>query len=280
MIKKIDFRILFKHKKNVMYGFLFVGIVIIALGSTFPDLFFGLDKSVLNIPEIEDGGEEKRQGRDDSDGLEEVGIDRVKAGEGVSEDQDVQSFEGGPVSEFFSQKELIEAFDLNEKVPGTKLFYSDALGFGFTYINAGWEEWGVSDDYPRVVELGNKVTLDSQSIEVFWKSSEVSLKEAIEERFLEGYDSEDCFVVVRVDDSERIYMDISFPHENEVGEPWWANGEKCPQEYSETNGATGFFMVKEFPDRFFFYRMGQAVDALDGSPGSIKDWMDSFRILR
>ena len=59
------------------------------------------------------------------------------------------------------------------------------------------------------------------------------------------------------------------------GEPWWENGKFCPAEYSKTNGLRFFQMFLEYPDKFFFFSIGQDVVMADDE----NTWFDLFAVI-
>lgn len=168
-----------------------------------------------------------------------------------------------------------EVFDLDEKGPSTKVYYSKKLGVGFTYA-----QFDAVPDPVEITETGNKIIVSGQSIEVFEKDEDLSLKEAIEERFLEGYDPADCFVTVYEDNDQglpnHVSAGISYPRLDEENAPFWENAGKCPQGYSETNAILYFLMNKDVPGKFLFVAIGQDMVATDGNDNS---WTKSIRVL-
>lgn len=185
-----------------------------------------------------------------------------------------------------SESELAKAFDMDGKAEGTKLYYSDRLGIGFTYI----PEPDLAPGYTvSVVEDGNKIVVDEeQSVEVFSKNPEQTLEEAIAERFLKGYDPKKCFVKIydeniEVDASGYVAAGISFPEPENPEDAWWTNNVDCPNGYSEINGVSYFLMNKEVPGKFVFVEVGQYAAASDGivdANGQEYNWSHSIRILK
>jgi hypothetical protein len=175
---------------------------------------------------------------------------------------------------------LEEIFGLDKKEPGTKLYYSEKLGVGFTYLSYGPEQ-PVS-----VVEKDNKISIGDQTIEVFEKDSSLTLQQAIEEKFLKEYNFADCWVKIAETNEQKlesyVAATISYPPAKNPEDPFWVNSENCPKFYSETNGMQYFLMNKEFPDRFLFVRIGQYSAASDGTPRTEiggSNWTGSIQIL-
>jgi len=180
-------------------------------------------------------------------------------------------------SPIYSERDLL--FGLDKKVAGTKLYYSDKFGLGFTYFS---EEPSFSSE----IKESDRIIVSDQSIEVFSKDPKISLEQAVKDRFLGGYDPKDCFVKISETNEQEMpnYVSavISFPISTDTNNPWWQNADKCPRDYSETNGIRYFLMNKDVPGKFLFVRIGQASAASDGTPlvnGSLFNWTHSIRIL-
>lgn len=182
----------------------------------------------------------------------------------------------------FTQAELENIFDLGAKQPGTQIHFSDSLGVGFTFL--AWPDGPAI----AVVESGNTISILDQTIEVFDKDPGISFQQAIEERFLAGYDPADCFVVLADSNEQGISTYhaaiISFPKTEDADSPWWANADYCPADYSETNGLQYFLYNEDVPAKFLFVRIGQYSAASDGTPlgaeGLGLNWSHSIRILK
>lgn len=180
-------------------------------------------------------------------------------------------------SPIYSERDLL--FGLDKKVAGTKLYYSDKFGLGFTYFSE-------DPNFSSEIKESDRIIVSDQSIEVFSKDPKISLEQAIKDRFLEGYDSKDCFVKISETNEQEmsnyVAAVISFPISTDSNGPWWQNADKCPKDYSETNGIRYFLMNKDVPGKFLFVRIGQALAASDGMPlvnGSLFNWTHSIRIL-
>lgn len=193
-----------------------------------------------------------------------------------------------------SKLDLNTIFDLGKKVPDAKIYYSDKLGVGFTYVPSASGYSPVT-----VTEISNKIYVHAadldptqgQSIEVFPKDPKLTLQEAIKAKFLVGYDPKDCFVKTYDQAPENpdpglpnyAFAGISFPLGNDANEPWWQNAGKCPANYSETNGIQYFVMNKDVPNKFAFVVVGQDSIAPDGTPTTPDygfNWSHSLQILQ
>lgn len=125
---------------------------------------------------------------------------------------DVSELATGP----FTAMEIL--FEMDKKEKGTQLYYSEALGVGFTYKP-------FSDDYvPKITESGNKIRVgEYQSIEVFEKDSNVILEQAIKKQILKGLSDSECFVMFYEMGGNEVkdytFAGISYPGEKGSNEP-------------------------------------------------------------
>lgn len=185
---------------------------------------------------------------------------------------------------------LNSIFDLSEKETGTRLYYSDKLGVGFTYVpnQAGTPAVEVTEIGDKIyVHYDNEKPEQGKSIEIFTKDPNLTLEEAIRAKFLTGYNSSDCFVKTyeasQTGLPNYISAGISFPRTNDPSIPWWQNADKCPQNYRETNGGQFFLMNKDVPGKLLFVILGQDSITSDGTPKTAEggfDWSHSIRILK
>lgn len=199
----------------------------------------------------------------------------------ISQEPEVINDEESSDPTSYTQTDLNRIFGLNAKEAGTMIYYSDKLGIGFSYLS------NVSSSPVTVTESDNKINVSGQAVEVFTKDPKISLEQAIEQRFLQGYNSSECFVK-KYDNSEQKNADyvsagISFPPSSDPDAPWWQNSDKCPPYYSETNGIQYFLMSKEVPGKLLFVRIGQDSVASDGTTPTEEggfNWSHSIRILK
>ena len=181
----------------------------------------------------------------------------------------------------FSQKraDLKEAFELDKKESGTKVYYSDKLGVGFTYLPFNSD----SKVKLEISESENEIKVMHQSLKVFAKDPNFSLQQAIEYEFLEGYDPKDCFVEINDSNGGRssnyITASISYPHPDDPNTAWWSEN-NCPKPYGEANGLRYFLMDKNKAEKFLFLDLGQAATLRDGTIDSNNGWEKSIRILK
>lgn len=204
-----------------------------------------------------------------------------------------------------------DPFDLTKKVPGTKIFESKKLGIKFTYTP---DLLGSEIDHQKIKvrEAGNKVyvffgpdsnmTLNpfsAQSIEMFKKDPNMSLEDAIKQKFFTSKTSKDCMVKLsevystdvnnpspRLSWPDAMYADIVIPGFEQISldDPRMGDLEACAPGYAMRNSLQFFFMNKNFPDRFYFMNFGQESISTDGIPadskGAFYDWYHSLRIQK
>ncbi len=191
------------------------------------------------------------------------------------------------------QQKLDALFDIRSKAPETKLFYSEKLGVGFTYLPQSQYDSSVET---VVTEKGDTIYVHDakyepetgKSIQVFTKDDKLTLEEAIQNRFLKDYKKTDCFVAAysptEVAPSGYTAAEISFSEDLAPKEgPWWDIGDKCPADYTATNGIQYFVMNSAVPGKYLFLKLGQDSMSRDGSivedGAEFHDWSYSLRIV-
>lgn len=105
---------------------------------------------------------------------------------------------------------------------------------------------------------------NGQYVEVFTKTADQTLKEAIEKQILKGIDQKDCYVInITKEYSKNAlpnleYDMITFPKTNDNNDPFsQSTAIKCPEKYREKNGVSYFMADKNFPTKFAFFNIGQ-----------------------
>lgn len=200
-----------------------------------------------------------------------------------------------PKEKVYSQDELNTIFEMDKKKAGTKLFYSDKLGVGFTY--------SLPEDLPSniyeisAVEKGNGVALGYYekgstksewiNLEVFTKDPKDTLEQAITKELLSGVDPKKCFAQKHSDiDSlkeqqpQYNYAEIFYPVPTN-GDVWFGGITNCPEKvqiYAATNGRQFFSEDPKVPSKYLFVRVGQESIASSGLGN--EGWERSLRILK
>ncbi len=204
-----------------------------------------------------------------------------------------------PKEKVYSQDELNKIFEMDKKKPGTKLFYSDKLGVGFTYAPR--------KDFPEltpdtVTEIDNIIYLSEKesatpsklkegyglSLEVFTKDPKDTLDQAVTKEFLAGADSKNCFIVSQKDskipyakNGPFVISEIGYPPSEDSA----IVGDKCPlkaQPYAQTNAAQFFFAEKKDSSQYGFLGLGQGAFTADSgiNGDNVGSWTDTIRFLK
>lgn len=183
-------------------------------------------------------------------------------------------------------KENIVPNNSINKAPYQKEYLSHRLGVKFSYLKKDGQEKLVIKEVDNKVYLVSEEYLDNlssgQYVEVFQKDPEISLMQALEERFLKNYSEKNCGTV---DLSSSGYKD-DYPESYEVanievlGQFDDVKGllkklENCPSPYTQSNGVSYFLMDKNHPEKFAFFSIGQyAIMADDDTT-----WQKTFRFV-
>ena len=230
-----------------------------------------------------------------------VTIEPVAQTEPIVEEISTPAAEATPettAEKVYSQDELNTIFEMDKKSKDTKLFYSEKLGVGFTYL--------VDQGDIDIREIKNKIYLVyldntndgssnnpkdwfSQSLEIFTKDTKDTLNQAVSKEFLAGANPKDCFVISQKNStlkiSDFIIAEIGFPITESEDDPWWVNSNKCPvkaQPYAQTNGARFFFTDKQDSSQYGFLSIGQDSGARSGytnNPDKLF-WEDTIQFLK
>ncbi len=151
----------------------------------------------------------------------------------------------------------------NANSPVTRTFNSSKLGVRFTYADQDLDKKILVQESGDTifVYLEGTIMEDGQSVQVFSKEPNTSLNQAIQDRFLRGYDRSECFVQSGMDangsrPATGIAAIIAYPI-SEANDAWLMNAAKCPAGYSLTNGLSYFWIDRENSDTFVFFSIGQ-----------------------
>jgi len=167
-------------------------------------------------------------------------------------------------------------------ITGQKRYTSPQLGISFLYLSSSQgSSFGVKEISNQVYLYDLNYEYDSgQYLEVFTKESDQTLKEAIEQTFLEGYTADKCIATVSPASGEYpsnyIEGNITVPGEFTDIEEMALKWQECPQPYVRTNGISFFLMDGDKPDKFVFFSIGQY--AILAGPGDLT-WQDTIVFL-
>ena len=201
-----------------------------------------------------------------------------------------------PKEKVYTQDELNTIFEMNKKKAGTKLFYSEKLGVGFTYRLL--EELIPYNRYEAsATEKGNGVAVgyyekeepksDWINLEVFTKDPKDTLEQAITKEFLQGVNSKKCFAqkyeneYLSKKNPQYKYAEISYTPTQGEGVGINNGIENCPEKihrYVRTNASLYFFEDTRVPSKYVFVVIGQESAANSGLGN--EDWSGSIRILK
>ncbi len=161
------------------------------------------------------------------------------------------------------------------------IYISPALGITFEYV-FDYE----NSDSVVIKEDENVVTVnDSTIITVFDKDPYLSLKQAIEQKILSGYDPKKCWVTVNPMKDSSLYgfetAQIEFPvlETKDPNIPWWENAKDCPEGLTSTNGVSYYLYDPKVPEKFAFVNKGQAVAANAPSEYGNRDFAYTIKFM-
>ncbi len=169
----------------------------------------------------------------------------------------------------------------------TQRYVSESYGVAFNYSPS---DVTFNGTYNPPLEKDDRIYVggsNGQWVQVFSKDPNQSIEDAIRVRFLSGIDSKVCYV------QKASYQDqikapnvsaftISYPINTEGEDPWWLYADKCGV-YATTNGISYFYYNSLFPDRFYYFSIGQYA-ILSGLTDTLTDnvltWQQTFTVLK
>ena len=142
-----------------------------------------------------------------------------------------------------------------------------------------------------IKEVGNKIYLydtkypftQGQYIEVFQKNPAYTLDQAIQKQFLTNISPKDCFVKDAKPDQGANFpanyqvKTLGYPVDPNSDLPFFAQPNKCPAQYAETNGMLYFLGDTKHPKIFLFFSIGQQSFPIEGN--SQTSWQDTIEFL-
>ena len=202
----------------------------------------------------------------------------------------------------YSQEELDQIFEMDQKSPDTKLYYSEKLGVGFTYATYSTSDPLLNLD--TVKEIDNKIYLTDGSkeadtnpygygnrLEVFTKNPNDPLDKAIGKEFLVGANPKDCFVSVKkYYPLYRAYISY-VPDKTKLNDDnvYLGGAVNCPAkampDYIGNEGESSFFVLNEKDvntTKYGFLSIGSGAQSASAGYKDNKDtpWFDTIRFLK
>lgn len=186
----------------------------------------------------------------------------------------------------------LKSYAESTDTPGQMRYVSPQLGISFLYmLKMDNYTTAITEDGSKIYVYLKELITDGkkdnfkggQWIEVFAKDKSQTLTDAIRQKFLTNYSEKDCFVTsslsqIKTSPYPASYQlaVISYPKPTgDTADPWWTNADKCPKDYSETNGISYFMMDKNYPGKFAFLSIGQY--AINGTP--TQSWQNTVEFL-
>lgn len=223
-------------------------------------------------------------------------LEPVSSTEPIVEDIDTNNQET-TTEKVYSQEELNQIFEMDKKKSGTKLFYSEKLGVGFTYaplkedprsriLSIKEKDSKIAIIDQNSENLGDRIFENADAdIEVFTKDPKDTLVRAISKELLTGVDSKKCFATKSTYGEQLegyIYAVISYaptPGSDVVINNGIENCPKEAQSYAARNDGIQFFLEDpKVPSKYVSLRIGQGAFAESGTGN--EGWERSLRILK
>lgn len=170
-------------------------------------------------------------------------------------------------------------------VIGQKLYTNPQFGISFIFPAKQGE------DVLDIKTVGNKIYVydtkysytQGQYVEVFQKTADETLDLAIQKQLLANISSKDCFVKDAKPDGGAVFPSsfvvktIGFPVDPNSNLPAFAQTNKCPIPYTESNGLSYFLGDTKHPKIFLFFSIGQQAFVVDSKTN--KTWQDTIEFL-
>jgi hypothetical protein len=161
---------------------------------------------------------------------------------------------------------------------GQKLYTNPQAGISFLFPTE------VGDETIDVKQVGSKIFVyntkypytQGQYVEVFEKNSPDTLTQGIQKQFLTNIPAKDCFVKDAKPDSTAKFpasyevKTLGYPVDENSDAPYFAQANKCPEPYAQTNGLSYFLGDTQHPKNFLFFSIGQY---------GIGNWQDTVKFL-
>lgn len=160
----------------------------------------------------------------------------------------------------------------NPKVGISFVFSANSLGMSFDVKEQGNKIYVYDTKYPYT---------QGQYIEVFQKSPQDTLTQAIQKQFLANISASDCFVKdLKLNSNYPASFEektLSFPADPNSDLPSFAQPNKCPAPYAESNGISYFLGDTKHPNTFLFLSIGQQGFPIEEN--NQKMWQDTIEFI-
>lgn len=153
---------------------------------------------------------------------------------------------------------------------GVKSYSSTNLGLTFSYIGTIAANGTAGEKSILVKETADTIYVymtgtepeAGQFVRAFTKTAGTTLKTAIEQQFLAGYNASDCYVeTASISGLGNAWStaQISYPPAEADAENFWANADKCPKHYTTSNGISYFTANSGLPTKFYYFSIGSYI---------------------
>jgi hypothetical protein len=167
-----------------------------------------------------------------------------------------------------------------------KRYTNPKVGISFVFSTLAF-----GNNVMDIKEVGNKIYMydtkypytQGQYIEVFQKDAADTLEQTIQKQFLTGISPKDCFVKDTKPDNyaesptSYVFKTIGFPVDENSDVPMFAQANKCPTPYTESDGIAYFLGDTKHPKTFLFLSIGQQGFPIEKNSQTM--WQDTIEFL-
>ena len=173
----------------------------------------------------------------------------------------------------------------NTGLSNQKRYANPELGISFIFpTKSGDDPMDVKQVENKVFVYDTKYTYtQGQYVEVFQKSQQDSLTQAIQNQLLTNISQKDCFVKDAHPDQPANFpasyevKTLGYPVDPNSDIPSFAQPNKCPTPYAESNGLSYFLGDTNHLKIFLFFSIGQQAFIIDNNTN--KTWQDTIEFL-
>lgn len=179
-----------------------------------------------------------------------------------------------------------EASITDTGVANQKRYTNPKVGISFVFSTSAF-----GDDTLDIKEVGNKIYMydtkypytQGQYIEIFQKDAADTLDQTIQKQFLTNISPKDCFVKDTKPDNytgypaSYVFKTIGFPVDENSDVPMFAQANKCPVPYTESDGVAYFLGDTKHPKMFLFVSIGQQGFPIEKNSQTM--WQDTIQFL-